>query len=515
MSERKLHILLSCAAALLLLSAALPLLLLFSGETVAAAPTLPQEEGEPKPLAALNDSCREMRGLWIATVNNINFPSKRGLSASALAAELDGIVAFAAENRFNAIMFQVRPAADALYSSELFPASKFVSGEAGKEPDGGFDCLGYLVRAAHESGIAVHAWVNPLRVTTGSRTYPQTDRTLLPPDSPAAKHPEAVVEYADGKLYFNAGLPEVRALVADGVREICENYDVDGIIFDDYFYPYPVEGATFDDDGAFAAHGGGFASRGDFRRDSVNKLVNACYDAVKSVDEGIRFGVSPFGIWRNNDGENGGSATRGLSAYDSIYCDALAWVDGGYVDYLAPQLYWSFDTASARFDTLADWWGRALDGSGVDLYICHGVYRYAEGGMEGGEMARQTEYARELYAYKGSLYYGYAAMRDNALGVQNELCAMFEKEIFYPAYTDDGSLPVIAGLYDGARVADTSLVVSGSSNLAHPLSINGITPYRKKDGSFTLTLSLRTGDNLITLQNGRERLEYVVVRPAQ
>lgn len=514
MSERKLHILLSCAAVLLVLSAILPLLFLFSGETSAAAPELPPEEAAPQPLAALRDADAEMRGLWIATVNNINFPSKRGLSAAALAAELDDIVAFAAENGFNAILFQVRPAADALYKSDIFPASKFVSGEAGKEPDGGFDCLGYLVGAAHEKKIAVHAWVNPLRVTTGSKTYPQTDRTALPAGSPATEQPETVVEYADGKLYFNAGLPEVRSLVADGVREICENYEVDGIIFDDYFYPYPVEGATFDDDEAYAAYGGDFADRGDFRRDSVNKLVKACYDAVKSVDTDIRFGVSPFGIWRNNDGENGGSATRGLSAYDSIYCDALAWVKGGYVDYLAPQLYWSFDTASARFDTLADWWGRALDGSGVDLYICHGVYRYADGDMESGEMTRQTEYARKLYAYKGSLYYGYAALRDDARGARSELCALFEKAIFYPAYTDDGSLPVATGLYDGLHVTDASLVVSGSSNPAYALSINGITPYRKKDGSFTLTLSLRTGDNLITLQNGREKREFIVVRDA-
>lgn len=512
MNETKLNILLSCAALLLLLSAVAPLVLIFSGQTVAAAPALPAEEAAPAALPALSDADAEMRGLWIATVNNINFPSRRGMTASALAAELDGIVDFAAENGFNAIFFQVRPAADALYRSSLFPQSKFVSGEAGKAPDGDFDCLGHLIRAAHEKQIAVHAWVNPLRVTAGSAAYPQTDRTALVKDSFAATHPDAVVAYADGKLYFNPGLPEVRELVADGVREICENYAVDGIIFDDYFYPYPVDGAVFDDDAAYAAYGGDFADRADFRRDNINKLVRACYDAVKETDPAMRFGVSPFGIWKNADGENGGSATRGLSAYDAIYCDALAWVAGGYVDYLAPQLYWSFDTESARFDTLAAWWSRALDASGVDLYINHGAYRYAEGKVESGELTRQTEYARELYAYRGSLYYGYAALCDNAGGVTDEVKALFSKAISYPDYTDNGTLPALAAARDGMHVTDASLKLSGTSNPAYAVSVNGITPYRKKDGSFTLTLALRDGDNLITVQNGAAVLTLVVVK---
>lgn len=512
MNEKKLNILLSCAMLLLLVSAVLPLVLLFSGQTVAAAPELAAEETAPTALAALGDADAEMRGLWIATVNNINFPSRRGMTASALAAELDGIVNFAAENGFNAIFFQVRPAADALYRSSLFPASGFVSGEAGKAPDGDFDCLGHLTRAAHEKQIAVHAWVNPLRVTTGSAAYPQTDRAALPADSYAATHPDAVVAYADGKLYFNAGLPEVRQLVADGVREICENYAVDGIIFDDYFYPYPVDGAVFDDDAAYAAYGADYADRADFRRDNINKLVRVCYDAVKETNPDMRFGVSPFGIWKNGDGENGGSATRGLSAYDAIYCDALAWVEGGYVDYLAPQLYWSFDTASARYDTLCEWWNRALDASGVDLYINHGAYRYAEGKMESGEITKQTEYARDLYAYRGSLYYGYAALRDNAGGVTDEVKALFSKAISYPDYTDDGSLPTLAAVQDGAHVTDASLTLVGASNPAYAVSVNGITPYRKKDGSFTLTLSLRDGDNLITVQNGAAKLELIVTK---
>lgn len=512
MLDTRFKIFISAAVLLLVLSAVLPLVYIFSGGNTVFAAEPPAAETAVQTLAAIEGVEDEMRGIWIATVNNINFPSKQTLTASELAAELDGIVAFSKENGFNTILFQVRPAADALYKSEIFPASKFVSGSAGVTPDGGFDCLAYLLEAAHAEGIAVHAWVNPLRVTTGNTSYPQTDLSALPASSPAVQNPDWVVAYADGKLYFDAGIPAVRQLVADGVREICENYDVDGIIFDDYFYPYPSGDAEFDDADTFALYGENFEDIADFRRDNINRLVELCYDTVKDVDASIRFGVSPFGIWQNNDGQNGGSATRGLSAYDRIYCDALAWAKGGYVDYLAPQLYWSFDTAAAPFDTLAEWWSRALDGTGVTLYINHGAYRYADGGMASGEMQRQTEYVRDLYSCRGSLYYGYAALRDNAEGILSELHALFETEITCFNYVDDGSALTLDSYSDGDTTASASALICGRSNLAYPISVNGITPLRHKDGSYSITLALAVGDNLITVQNGEERIDILLTR---
>ncbi len=369
----------------------------------------------------------EMRGLWIATVNNLNFPSKPGLKADKLATELDEIVAFAKEVGFNTILFQVRPAADALYKSKKFPASKFVSGRVGKEPDGGFDCLGYLINAAHTENIKVHAWVNPLRVTAGNKTYPQNDLSALAKTSPAYQNPNWVVPYSDGKLYFDAGQPAVRTLVADGVKEICENYAVDGIVFDDYFYPYPTDGADFDDKATYEEYGAGM-SLADFRRDSINKLVEQSYMAVKEVDESIVFGVSPFGIWQNG---GNGSKTSGLEAYHSIYCDALAWARGGYVDYIAPQLYWTFDTKAAPFDIVAEWWDDALSGTGVTLYVNHGVYKYSDGTMKSGELVRQMEFSRALPTYRGSMFYGYAALDDNAGGVTDEAKNVFGGRIIY------------------------------------------------------------------------------------
>lgn len=511
MKDIKVYICFGVVCLLLLLSAVLPLVLVFGGGMEVAAVTPPSPEAESTPTAPLRNVEAEMRGLWIATVNNINFPSKQGLSAKKLASELQSIVDFAAETGFNTILFQVRPAADALYNSGIFPASKFLSGKAGTRPDGGFDCLDYLTAAAHKKRIAVYAWVNPLRVTGGSAAYPQTDLAALPADSPAVQNPAWVVPYADGKLYFDAGIPAVRELVSAGVREICENYAVDGIIFDDYFYPYPQNGAEFDDADTFALYGAEYADIGDFRRDSVNKLIKLCYETVKSVRADIRFGVSPFGIWQNSDGENGGSATAGLSAYDAIYCDALAWAAGGYVDFLAPQLYWTFDTAAAPYETLCNWWSRALDGTGVTLYINHGVYRYAEGGMASGEVTRQVGTARGLYAVRGGMYYGYAALQSNAGGVTDELRDLFAVGITHFDYVDDGARLTVDTYANGDTAGKTALI-AGQSNLAYPISVNGITPLRHKDGSYSITLALAVGENRITVANGKDTVELLLTR---
>ena len=511
MKDLKFYICLVSAVALLFLSAALPLVFLLGGGMEASALTPPTPVSSGEVLALPKNAEREMRGLWIATVNNINFPSRQGLSAKKLAAELSEIVDFAAENGFNTILFQVRPAADALYRSDIFPASRYVSGKVGTRPDGDFDCLAYLLQAAKEKGIAVYAWVNPLRVTSGSVSYPQTDLAALPAASPAVQNPNWVVPYADGKLYFDAGIPAVRELVSAGVREICERYDVDGIIFDDYFYPYPQSGAEFDDADTFATYGADFADLGDFRRDSVNRLVRLCYETVKDVDADIRFGVSPFGIWQNSNGTNGGSATAGLSAYDAIFCDALAWARDGYVDFLAPQLYWSFDTKAAPYETLCDWWSRALDGTGVTLYVNHGVYRYAEGGMESGELTRQVAHARTLYGVRGGMYYGYAALRDNAGGVTEEVREAFATQITHFDYRAGESTLTVDTYKDGDRAGRTALI-AGQSDPAYPVSVNGITPLRRQDGSYSITLALAVGENRITVANGADTIELFLTR---
>ncbi len=371
----------------------------------------------------------EVRGVFVASVYNINYPSKPGLSANELQAELDGIISTCIEANLNAIYFQVRPSADALYKSDIFPTSEFLTGTQGAPPTDGFDPLEYLVNAAHAHGIAVHAWVNPLRVTVGSPAAPRQDTAVLAIGHPARENPEYAIAYADGRLYFDCGNPEVRGLISRGVAEIAENYDVDGVIFDDYFYPYPVRDASgsiaeFDDGASFIKYGGGM-TLDDWRRDNVNKMIEGCYNAIKAVRVDCEFGVAPFGIWQNDDGENGGSQTSGLESYSAIYCDPTAWIKSGYIDYIAPQIYWQFTNSVAPYDVLVRWWCELVDGTGVGLLISHGVYNYDTWESPENELRLQVEFARSSDAYRGSILYGYAALKANVNGLFEEAREVF------------------------------------------------------------------------------------------
>ena len=353
----------------------------------------------------------EIRAMWIASVANINFPSKRGLSKNELRAEADSILSTALENSMNTLIIQVRPSSDALYDSELFPSSEFLCNKQGDSLP--LDILEYFTNEAHKLDIAVCAWVNPLRVST-SMNDSNGSSSLLSDKNPAYLHPEYCVSY-DGALYYDPGLPEVRKLIAEGVREIAENYSVDAILFDDYFYPYPVENTVYDDSQAYSAYNNGLSLE-DWRRENVNSMIKSCYETVKSVAPSCYFGISPFGIWCNDDGTNGGSDTRGLSAYTDIYCDAKAWIEGGYIDFISPQLYWSFDTEAASYSVLCDWWDDTLKDSGIPLIVSHGAYR-SEEWTDSKEISRQIEYARSKSSYLGSAFYGYAAIEANSGGI--------------------------------------------------------------------------------------------------
>lgn len=464
-----------------------------------------QDEGS-EVIEGILDPDTEVRGIYIATVTNINYPSKMGLSVEEQRAELDDIINTAKEANLNAIYFQVRPASDALYKSDIFPTSKYITGVQGDALE--FDPLEYLVENAHELGIKVHAWVNPLRVTTGTASNPNTDPSTLAENNPARLHPEYTVAYADGRLYYDPGLPEVRQLVADGVKEIVENYAVDGVIFDDYFYPYPttttVNGksvtAKFDDDATFEKYGNG-KELADWRRSNINAMIEGCYDAIKSVRTDCEFGVAPFGIWQNDDGKNGGSDTSGFESYKSLYCDPVAWVEGGYIDYLAPQIYWRFTTSAARYDVLVRWWNTLLDGTDVKLLISHGVYNYETWSDPANELRNQVEFARSELAYKGSLLYGYAALKANTEGLFDETKAVFSEDIVYTAAESNGRELVISLPYDNSYIDGEGTFLLGASDPSEPLYLDGEKIGRTKSGYFSLYLPLSKGKNTFTFSH--------------
>ncbi len=465
------------------------------------------------------DPSAEIRGVWIATVNNINFPSKPALSANELKGEIDNIISTCKEYGLNAIYFQARPLADAFYESEIFPVSEYLTGEQGKGATHGFDVLDYLVREGHKNGIKIHAWVNPLRVTYGTQNAPAHDLTKLADGHPARENPEFTVPYADGKLYFNAGIPEVRELVRDGVYEIAKKYDVDSIVFDDYFYPYTVyvngKKAVFDDSDAFEKYSSG-ENLEEFRRNSINMLVRECYEAVKDADPEMQFGISPFGIWQNDNGENGGSETSGLEAYNELYCDALSWIEGGYVDYIAPQIYWSFNNNAARYDTLVRWWNSVCDNTGVDFVISHAAYRYADEWAESDlEMLNQIEFARSEISYKGSIFYGYGEIVKNKSGIADELLTAFSDEYIYTDPVSTGADIYINSPQDGATLSGLEQTyVLGSSDPAYPVYYNESKLSRTKSGYFSLMLDLKKGKNeFVFTQNGKDYI-YTIYNTA-
>lgn len=320
--------------------------------------------------AGTPSASEEMRGVWVSSVYNLDYPSSPTTDPDKLRAEADEILDNCVKWGLNAVFLQVRPSGDALYKSDLFPWSKYLTGSVGTAPQDGFDPLEYWVEAAHKRGLELHAWINPYRITRGK----DTEWNQLPSTHPAKMNPDWVVKYSDGNYYFNPGIPEVRDLVTRGAVEIVQNYDVDGLHMDDYFYP----GTDFNDAATYQKYGSGFSNIADFRRDSVNQLVAQLDTAVHNIDPDIQFGISPSGIWANKSTDPRGSNTNGSEHYVSSYADSLYWIENGLVDYIIPQIYWEIGHKLADFATLADWWNHAVAGSDVHLYIGMGAYRCAD-----------------------------------------------------------------------------------------------------------------------------------------
>lgn len=349
-----------------------------------------------------------MHGVWVSTIYNIDYPSAQGLSADTLKSEADTILDNIAAMGLNTVFLQVRPSADALYPSEIFPWSRYISGTTGQAPDGDFDVLAYWVEGAHNRGLQLHAWINPYRITKDG----QSEWDALPESSPAKQHPEWVVEYEDN-YYFNPGLPAVQQLVVDGAAEIVENYDVDGIHLDDYFYP----GTDFDDSATFSRYGTDFDDIGDWRRDNVNTLIATLDKTLHEIDPTLSFGVSPSGIWDNKASNPKGSETNGRSSYSEIYCDSVEWIKKGTVDYICPQLYWSIGYEIADFEVLVNWWQEVVSTSDVALYIGIGAYRSAEakpGEVWYGtaELERQLALLDKSIDIQGEVFFSYSSLEN-------------------------------------------------------------------------------------------------------
>lgn len=300
---------------------------------------------------------RALRGLWVATVDNIDWPTKRGLPVETQQEEMLTLLDKMKSCNMNTVIFQIRPTADAFYKSKFEPSSYWLTGEQGK--DMGYDPLQFVVDECHKRGMYLHVWLNPYRInydTTAYNTYAK--------DHIMNKHPEWVVNYGKAK-YFNPGLDEVRKFTCNVVKDIVHNYDVDAIHMDDYFYPYKIAGQEFPDSLTFVKYPRGFTDKGDWRRNNVNMIIKEINETIKKEKPWVEFGISPFAIWRNKTEDPRGSETKAMTNYDGLYADILLWQEKGWIDYVLPQLYFNIGYPIADYAILADWWSKYNYGANV------------------------------------------------------------------------------------------------------------------------------------------------------
>ena len=363
---------------------------------------------------------REFRAAWIQSVNG----QFRGMPTEKLKQNLIGQLNSLQKAGINAIIFQVRPEADALYASRLEPWSRFLTGVQGKAPEPYWDPMQFMIDECHKRGMEFHAWINPYRTKT-------TLKSELAPNHVYNIHPEWFVTYGD-QLYFDPALPESRRHICMVVSDIVSRYDVDAIHMDDYFYPYPIKGKDFPDDASFARFGGGFSNKGDWRRSNVNVLIKKLHETIREIKPWVKFGVSPFGIYRNESSDPLGSKTKGLQNYDDLYADVLLWAREGWIDYNIPQFYWHIGHPVADYETLVKWWARNTENR--PLFIGQSVMNTVQNADPKNpsinQLPRKMALQRAYQTIGGSCQWPASAVVENAGKYRDALIAEYHK---YPA----------------------------------------------------------------------------------
>jgi uncharacterized lipoprotein YddW (UPF0748 family) len=372
---------------------------------------------------------REFRGVWVATVANIDWPSEPGLSADKQKEEFIAILEQSAKLRLNAIILQVRPACDALYRSDFEPWSEYLSGTLGKAPEPAYDPLQFAIDESHKRGMELHAWINPYRAGFASSKAVNSTNHI------SKTHPELVVKY--GKhLWLEPSKEEVQSYVMQVIMDIVKRYDIDGLHMDDYFYPYPEKNdkgdeIEFPDDDGFLAYvgAGGFSTRDDWRRENVNTLIEGCYKAIKAEKPWVKFGVSPFGIWQPGFP----ASISGMNSFQEIYCDSLKWLTNGWMDYIAPQLYWKIEAPKQSYPTLLKWWS-AQNTRGRHIWPGNFTSR-VDGQWTADEIINQIKVTREqLGDDAGNIHFSMAPLSQNRGGITDDLAKnVYTKAAAVPA----------------------------------------------------------------------------------
>ena len=363
---------------------------------------------------------REFRAAWIQAVNG----QFRGVPTERLKQTLDDQLNSLLGAGIDAIIFQVRPEADALYASPIEPWSRFLTGTQGKAPSPYWDPMQFMIEECHKRGMEFHAWINPYRVKTNLNNE-------LAPGHLYHTNPEWFVIY-NNQLYFDPALPESRRHICTVITDILARYDVDAIHMDDYFYPYPAPGKDFPDDASFARYGGGFSNKADWRRSNVNVLIKKIHETIREAKPWVKFGISPFGIYRNEKTDPLGSKTNGLQNYDDLYADVLLWAREGWIDYNIPQIYWEIGHPRADYETLVRWW--AKNTGNRPLFIGHSVTNTVENAdpvyPSMNQLPRKMALQRSFQTIGGSCQWPASAVVENAGKYRDALVQEYHK---YPA----------------------------------------------------------------------------------
>ncbi|AGA78278.1 glycoside hydrolase family 10 protein [Echinicola vietnamensis] len=367
---------------------------------------------------------RELRAAWIATVNNIDWPSKPGLPASQQREEYVLLLDSLAAAGMNAVVMQIRPTADTFYPSSYEPWSAYLTGKQGQAPSSYYNPLAFMIAEAKKRNLEFHAWFNPYRASNSSDFIPSADHPLV-------KHPDWFVQYG-GKWYYDPGIPAAQEFVLRSIIEVVKHYDLDAVHFDDYFYPYKIAGEEFPDKGSFEQFGSHFDDIEEWRRHNVDYFVEELSKRIKTEKPFVKFGISPFGVWRNLDRDPKGSATKaGQTNYDDLYADVLKWLREGWIDYVTPQIYWHIGFELAEYKTLVKWW--AENSYGRDVYIGQGIYRLGQKGWEDkNEVVNQIQYNRTFPMVKGSMFFSAKTILQRKENIHDQLAKVYPSPALPP-----------------------------------------------------------------------------------
>jgi uncharacterized lipoprotein YddW (UPF0748 family) len=380
------------------------------------------------PAKTTHNPKRELRGVWIATIENIDWPSKRTLSSEQQKAEFNKIINFHAETGLNAVFVQVRAASDAFYGRQTEPWSEWLTGTQGKAPEPIYDPLAFMIDASHAKNMEFHAWLNLNRGVHKSAKS-------IAPDHITKTKPEWFLSYGGYTLY-DFGIPEVRQYIVDIVKNLVRNYDIDGIHFDDYFYPYTIENEVFPDQATFEKNNRNIKDIGNWRRDNIDILIKEIAKTIKTEKAYVKFGISPFGTWKNKSTDPSGSDTQaGQTSYENLFADTRKWSLENWVDYMTPQIYFSGSHPKVAYNTLTNWWIKNTNDR--HLYIGIGAYKVNKDSdqawLNPAELPSQIKYNRSAGVITGVLFFSSKSLSNNALGLNDSLKVLYKTPALLPS----------------------------------------------------------------------------------